>query len=373
MTDAQPPDALQVKLLSIVREFKGLNGISTVRLAREAKKEVDLVQRTLMALEVGGMVRPRTMDNLLFWMITAKGEQVLNGQTPETIEVIPEPLPPEKAEETEPARPKKFSCTECDKVFGTAQSLLMHRRRVHLKTLVSPGRPKVTADASIDKRIKQLYPDHTTKEMCVELGLNRKAVAKRITILIKKGELQYKQRPSVLRVSHSSYYEDIKRLREKGLKRSDIAKELGLSQNVAAACIQELIDKGAIESITHPHGEWHVPEEVLRQRDQALIEGRAAGKSNGQIADELGLDLSSVEKIASRLIQEGIIPRRAPVPSAWRGPTPEEMASPATGWGKSASPPALPDPFAGLAKMLAELNAIPGIKVSVTISLGVVQ
>jgi predicted transcriptional regulator len=225
MTDGQPPDALQSKLLGIVQEFKGLNGISAARLAREAKKEPDLVERILKGLEVGGMVRPRKADNLTLWMITVKGEQVLDGHIAEmevdqvnAIEIlVPEQGSIVEVEEdtdvlvdmptAAPDDPSmwfvcdyvdadgikcdkrfttaqglkhhktskhgkqskkggRFPCTEkdCNKVFDSAQGLLMHRQRVHLKTLISPGRPTVGSDASINDRIKQLYPDHTVRE-----------------------------------------------------------------------------------------------------------------------------------------------------------------------------------------------------------------
>ena len=231
MTDAQPPDALQVKLLSIVREFKGLNGISTVRLAREAKKEVDLVQRTLMALEVGGMVRPRTMDNLLFWMITAKGEQVLNGQAPETIEVIPEPAPPEASALSDASVPEQDDADEawntdmpaaapdepkiwyvCDHVdkdgikcgrrFASQHALVVHSAMAHgdkAKEAHAPekprrrtGRPSVVDSAAIDKQIVELYPTCTVTMLVKRLGLRRKVVEAKIYKLIKQGRLNYK-------------------------------------------------------------------------------------------------------------------------------------------------------------------------------------
>jgi DNA-binding CsgD family transcriptional regulator len=153
------------------------------------------------------------------------------------------------------------------------------------------------------------------------------------------------------------------------LKKKDIAKRLGLSQNVVNACIQEMIDKGTIKSITHPHGRWQVPKDLVQRREQAVIEGRAAGKSNGQIADELGLDLSGVEKIASRLIEEGRILRRSPVPSAPREPPVINLPV------VDRTPHVSSDPLAGLGDLISRLQTIPGIKVNVTIgiSLGVGQ
>jgi hypothetical protein len=170
-----------------------------------------------------------------------------------------------------PASTETFPCTEkgCTKVFDTAQGLLMHKQRVHLKTCVKSGRRTVNATAKINQRIKELYPDHSIKEIARELGLTFQTVNMRVYQFLKQGKLQCKlprqPRPSV-------------------------------------ATKEEAI---ATEPI-YPMGP-------------------AIGKPLGEIV--------SVE-----------------------GPT--EYT---------------PDPFAGLAKLLAKLNAVPGIKVSITISLGVGQ
>ncbi len=184
------------------------------------------------------------------------------------------------------------------------------------------------------------------------------------------------------REDHNQYYSEIKRLREDGKPNREIAAELHISKNLVASCIQDLIDRGEVKPLTHSTGEWCLSPEERKRREEIVIRGRAAGKSNNEIARGLGLSLGVVERIASDLILSGRIERKGPPPTTLRRNVLTEPIIP-IGSAISTEPPGLiiekvegpteytPDPFAGLAKMLAELNAIPGVKVTVTISLGV--
>lgn len=299
---------------------------------------------------------------------------------------------------------ERRTCSKCGKVFSSPGAKGSHERACNGpappdKPSKKIGRPSVGKNTWINDRIIELYPDHTTREICAELSMNRKAVAKRVTVLIRKGQLQRKGLSPSSRISHTAYYDEIKRLRESGLMRKDIAAKLKLSQNVVNACIQELIDRGSVKSLTHPHGKWQLPKETVEQRERGVIEGREMGKTNGQIAEELGIDLSGVEKIVTSLIKQGRIERAAPVPSALRTPAARERAQPdspigisvpfgtavsagvsavvdhvASELGKVAKIPPVEmasDPFAGIVRLITELNKIPGVKAKISISLGV--
>jgi predicted transcriptional regulator/RNase P subunit RPR2 len=367
MTDGQPPDALQSKLLGIVQEFKGLNGISAARLAREAKKEPDLVERILKGLEVGGMVRPRKADNLTLWMITVKGEQVLDGHVPETTEPAEQDtentgiteniemdieVPVDMPTAPLPDEPTVWHvCQEvgadgkrCGKRYAKAQGLFMHRQRVHLKTIVSPGpgRRSVKSEDEINRRIIELYPCNRIRLIAKRLGLPKKKIEKRIYELIKQGRLEYK-RPRYPQPSVATKEEAIS-------KDSPPGQPSPRKKFVCDKC-DPPEDFPSARSIHSHKATVHSPVKYRTCKKCGKVFATPGAK---------GIHEKTC-KGKPPLVQPDI-----PIGPAIGNPLGEIV---------SVEGPTeyTPDPFANFAKLLAELNAIPGVRVSISISLGVVQ
>lgn len=100
---------------------------------------------------------------------------------------------------------------------------------------------------------------------------------------------------------HQYRLQEVKRLRKEGFRNPEIAKKLGLMLGVVSRTAQELIKEDEIKR-QYPRG---LPEEEWARREERIITLRNQGLSNCEIAKKIGVTVSIVQTMASRLIRQG--------------------------------------------------------------------
>ena len=97
----------------------------------------------------------------------------------------------------------------------------------------------------------------------------------------------------------------VEQLKQDGKSTREIAQELGVSRSIVNHSAHRLIKAGRIEAA--PKG--RPVSQTIIERDTKVEQLRKAGLKNARIAIELGVDLSTVARSASRLIKAGRIAR----------------------------------------------------------------
>jgi len=161
------------------------------------------------------------------------------------------------------------------------------------------------------------------------------------------------------RIPHSTYFDDVRRMYGENRTYDEMASELGTTRNVVDNVIEKMFGRGLLQRRDDRGVQTSAEEKEARALRVIALRGK--GLNNVQIAKELGVSTSCAEKVAGEMMAQG---RLDPAPGR-HVPTYSKNAAPAR-----RSEQAQAGPLAGLGSLVAELQRIPGVKIQVTISIG---
>ena len=176
-----------------------------------------------------------------------------------------------------------------------------------------------------------------------------------------------------VRVPHSTYFDDVGRMYAEGKSYEDMTAELGTTEAVVDNVIHKMLVKGLLERRDR-RGVRLTPEEK-REREATILEMRRQERTNAEIAQEFGIDVGNVEHQVAELHQSGVLGKRingrarankaVDAKTACDASVPVSKPEPVR-----ANVSAGRDPLEGLGSLIAELQRIPGVKVQISISIG---
>ena len=145
----------------------------------------------------------------------------------------------------------------------------------------------------------------SNQEIAKELGINKEAVARDICILRKKGKISKERRNNRIKKDPevTKRREKVKQLVSEGKSNQEIAEELEVSKEVVAGDIYILKKEGKISKERRKKDQ-----EVTKRREQ-VMELANEGKSNQEIAEELGVNKGVIVTDITILRKERKIPK----------------------------------------------------------------
>ena len=165
----------------------------------------------------------------------------------------------------------------------------------------------IKKDSEVTKRREQVMElakeGKSNQEIAKELGINKEAVARDICILRKKGKISKERRNNRIKKDPevTKRREKVKQLVSEGKSNQEIAEELEVSKEVVAGDIYILKKEGKISKERRKKDQ-----EVTKRREQ-VMELANEGKSNQEIAEELEVSKEVVAGDICTLRKEGKI------------------------------------------------------------------
>lgn len=138
-----------------------------------------------------------------------------------------------------------------------------------------------------------------------KLGISRTRVQHILSGLMASNKVERIRRPRRSSQQVITFYEEVKKLRESGLKIKEIASKLQVPIFDVMNAVKNLIDMNQIERKSVPVARFA----DLKQYIQPVLDLRKRGYTRAQMSQELGIPISSINIVSNHILANDLAPR----------------------------------------------------------------